>query len=175
MWTNTQQFQLQDTVLFGTVIYSTLYKNWFENMRFVFWLDQYSIQHFWAFQNKTTENIIWITYSFTGVHTETMFQNSYTGFNLNQGKPVGVLHCCASVCFCFNFWRNCTLQTIALILLVTVSVCSRCALQLDNIMFNTLSTFHLFYWNMSSITYIGTREYHHGKTVLVSTYVFINI
>ena len=91
MWTSTLWLKLQDTVLFGTVIYYTLYKNWFENMSFVFWLNQYS--------------------------------NT----------------------------------------------------QLDNIMFNTsLSTFRTF-WLEHVFYYIGTREYHHGKTVLVSTYVFIYI
>ena len=52
------------------------------------------------------------------MHTETMYQNSYKGFNQNQGKPGGIIHCCASVYFCFDLWRNCTVQTIALILVI---------------------------------------------------------
>ena len=49
-------------------------------------------------------------------HTETMCQKSFKGFtNQNQGKPRGIIHCYASVCFCFDLWRKCTMQTIALI------------------------------------------------------------
>ena len=55
-------------------------------------------------------------------HTETMCQNSYMGFNQNQGKPGGIMHCCASVCFCFDLGCNYTVQTILLILVI-VSVC----------------------------------------------------
>ena len=55
-------------------------------------------------------------------HTETMCQNSYMGFNQNQGKPGGIIHCCASVCFCFDLGCNYTVQTILLILVI-VSVC----------------------------------------------------
>ena len=51
-------------------------------------------------------------------HTKNKGQNSYKGFNQNQGKPGGIIHCCASVCFCFDLWRKCTVQTIALILVI---------------------------------------------------------
>ena len=47
-----------------------------------------------------------------------MCQNSCKDFNQNQGKPEGIIHCCASVWFCFDLWRNCTVQTIALILVI---------------------------------------------------------
>ena len=47
-----------------------------------------------------------------------MCQNSYMGFNQNQGKPGGIIHCCASVCFCFDLGRNYTVQTILLILVI---------------------------------------------------------
>ena len=50
-----------------------------------------------------------------GLHTKNKGQNSYKGFNQNQGKKGGIIHCCASLCFCFDLWRKCTLQTIALI------------------------------------------------------------
>ena len=32
----------------------------------------------------------------------------------NHGKPGGIIHCFASVCFCFDLWCNCPVQTIAL-------------------------------------------------------------
>ena len=51
-------------------------------------------------------------------HTETMCQNSYMGFNQNQGKPGGIIHCCASVCFCFDLGCNYTVPTILLILVI---------------------------------------------------------
>ena len=43
-----------------------------------------------------------LCFHFRDKHTETMYQNSYKGFNQNQGKPGGIIHCCASVCFCFD-------------------------------------------------------------------------
>ena len=55
-----------------------------------------------------------------------MGQNSYKGFNQNQGKPGGIIHCCASVCFCFDLWRKCTVQTIALILVIFFVCLSTC-------------------------------------------------
>ena len=51
-------------------------------------------------------------------HTETMCQNSYKGFNQNQGKPWGIIHCCTSVCFCFDLGCDYTVQTILLILVI---------------------------------------------------------
>jgi len=51
-------------------------------------------------------------------HTKNKGQNSYKGFNQNQGKPGGIIHCCASVCFCFDLWRKCIVQPIVLILVI---------------------------------------------------------
>ena len=58
------------------------------------------------------------THPWLRFHTKNKGQKHYKGFNQNQGKPGGIIHCCVSVRFCFDLWRKCTVQTIALILVI---------------------------------------------------------